>query len=166
MNPHAGDPGACRGCGQVIVWRLNDNGRLQPFDPNGDPHHAGCPASWQFRKPAKAATPSPQAGLWTESHILPIQTSRCAGCFEILIWHPEQGLVDYEDGAPHRLSCSKLRRSERNVRMHTHPCKHCQAAECTITSDSRGELHRCTGCSRWREIVYPAASIPRGGSTS
>lgn len=78
----------------------------------------------------------------------------CAGCGAECTWNGTE-LVDPEDGAPHRLTCSRLQRGRRWLGQRMEHCEKCgRETRHQVVRDRRGELLRCLGCFRARSVVH------------
>jgi hypothetical protein len=45
-----GNPGPCKGCGQVMLWTTTPAGKRAPLNADGSSHFATCLKADQFRK--------------------------------------------------------------------------------------------------------------------
>jgi hypothetical protein len=48
-----GNVGACKACGQSMLWTTTRAGNRAPLNPDGTSHFATCPYSDRFRKPKR-----------------------------------------------------------------------------------------------------------------
>lgn len=58
-----GNPGPCRGCGQLMLWVTLPSGKRTPLNATGITHFATCPKAGDFRR--RDNEPPPFEGIET-----------------------------------------------------------------------------------------------------